>query len=40
MSKSNKMGVVPLTILTMVNMMGSGRPNSPKWAPFPLSPGS
>ncbi|EOC1337787.1 putrescine-ornithine antiporter [Cronobacter dublinensis] len=24
MSKSNKMGVVPLTILTMVNMMGSG----------------
>ena len=24
MSKSNKMGVVQLTILTMVNMMGSG----------------
>ena len=24
MSKANKMGVVQLTILTMVNMMGSG----------------
>jgi putrescine:ornithine antiporter len=43
MSKSNKMGVVQLTILTMVNMMGSGLsccpPSSQKWVPFRLSPG-
>ncbi len=43
MSKSNKMGVVQLTILTMVNMMGSGLscclPNWQRWAPSLSSPG-
>lgn len=43
MSKSNKMGVVQLTILTMVNMMGPGSSCCPlsslKWGRFRLSPG-
>ncbi len=42
-AKSNKMGVVQLTILTMVNMMGSGiimlPTKLPKLGQFQLSPG-
>ena len=37
-AKSNKMGVVQLTILTMVNMMGSGI-ILPKSGQSQLSPG-
>lgn len=42
-AKSNKMGVVQLTILTMINMMGSGiimlRQSLPKSGQSQLSPG-